>query len=46
MVNAELAGNDIISIALADACLADTRVQFASMDAANTATRPQLMLNP
>jgi hypothetical protein len=46
VVNAELAGDDIISVALADAGLTDVRIQFASMEATNAATRPQLILTP
>jgi hypothetical protein len=46
VVNAELAGDDIISVALADPGLTDVRIQFASMEATNAATRPQLILNP
>jgi hypothetical protein len=45
-VNAELAGDDIVSIALSDAGVTDVRVQFASMENANPALRPSLILTP
>jgi hypothetical protein len=43
-VNAELAGDGIVSIGLADPGTADTRVQFASLENTNPALRPQLVL--
>ncbi|MDQ1656533.1 MAG: polysaccharide biosynthesis protein PslG [Cryptosporangiaceae bacterium] len=45
-VNADLTSDGIVSIALADPATADVRVQFASLEATNTATRPQLILTP